>query len=280
MLLYTVRYRCDTNIITSTRYSIQQKLVVFVACFFLYALWLACLLACLPFCCFAIAANTRFVPLCPPCSLHKRIMSKLSTEDRATLLQKTKTMMELERTLTATLEKVEPWLLQNAKRQLPNQPRVRPIPTTMEEVERILAVARVWATRTSAPAGWNPAAPVVGFSTPNPLPHQLRGGALAALQLDRARQAERLQKRQRKHAQEEAFIKAEQVEDGKGKDLQQQRQDAKAVEKRSKKDLPSQQPQMTQARAPGVTTTSTKPQVDVSMNLSDSSGSSDEDDDS
>lgn len=198
------------------------------------------------------------------------------SEDRAALLQKTKTMIELERSLTATLEQVEPWLLQNAKRQLPNQPRVRPIPTTMEEVERILAVARVLATRTSAPVRWNPAAPVVGFSTPNPMPHQLRGGALAALQLDRARQTERLKKRQRK--QEEALNKAGHVKEEESKEQQQQQE---VPAEPSKKDLPSHLPQATHARAPGVTTTtiSAKPQVDVSMNLSDSSSSSDEEDD-
>ena len=207
----------------------------------------------------------------------------LTPKDRAALLQKTKAMIALERSLTATLEKVEPWLVRNSKKQLPNQPRVRPIPTTMEEVEHILAVARVLATRTSAPAGWNPAAPVVGFGTPNPLPHQLRGGALAALQLDRARQAERLRKRN--HAEAEAlYHKTEHVDDedeekGKEKEQPQQVQDAKEVEKRAKMNLPSQQPQTTQARPPGVTTTSTMSQVDVSMNLSDSSSSSDEDDD-
>lgn len=180
--------------------------------------------------------------------------------DRATLLEKTKTIMELERSLTKTLDKVEPWLLQNSKRQLPNRPRVRPIPTTMEEAERVLAVARVLASRTSAPAGWNPAAPVMGFSTPNPLPHQLRGGALAALQLDRARQTERLRKRQR--AEEEAKAEEKVVED-----KQQEVQP-------SKKDPPLQQPQQAPLRAPGATAK----RVDVSMNLSDSSSSDEEDD--
>lgn len=193
----------------------------------------------------------------------------LSITDRAALLKKTKTMMELERSLTATLDKVEPWLVHNA--QLPNRPRVRPIPKTMQEAERVLAVARVLASRTSAPAGWNPAAPVVGFSTPNPLPHQLRGGALAALQLDRARQSERLGKRQRKQAEEEALHKIAKVEHDK-EELQQQ------TVQHSKKDPPLQQPlQKEVPRAPGATTM--KPQVDVSMNLSDSSSSSDDDDD-
>jgi hypothetical protein len=35
---------------------------------------------------------------------------------------------------------------------------------------------------------WNPTLPVIGFATPNPLPHQLRGGALGAMQLKMARE--------------------------------------------------------------------------------------------
>jgi hypothetical protein len=195
----------------------------------------------------------------------------MTPDDSAVVLQNTKTMMELERSLTATLEKVEPWLPQNSHRQLPTQPRVRPIPTSMEEVERVLAVARAWATRTSAPVGWNPSAPVVGFRTPNPLPHQLRGGALAALQLERARQTERLRKR--KHAAEAVEAAVEKMEE------EEEERDPKRKEinqGQSKKEVPVrllQQP----ARAPSGTVANQKPQMEVSMNLSDSS-SDDEDD--
>jgi hypothetical protein len=128
------------------------------------------------------------------------------------LLEKAQALIAIERSLTATLEKVEPWLTSNntPKTTLSSQgqhhfsKRVRPIPTTMDQVEKVLAVSRNFASRTSAPAGWNPMAPVVGFSTPNPLPHQLRGGALAALQLERARQAEEDKKRRRQEVEEEA----------------------------------------------------------------------------
>ena len=114
------------------------------------------------------------------------------------LLSKAQAMVDIEQSLTATLEKVEPWLLSATTTAIdPNRPRVRPIPQTMDQVQKILSVARNFASRTSAPPEWNPAAPVVGFSTPNPLPHQLRGGALATLQLERARQAERDRKRKR-----------------------------------------------------------------------------------
>mmetsp|Transcript_17540 Transcript_17540/g.20228 ORF Transcript_17540/g.20228 Transcript_17540/m.20228 type:complete len:243 (+) Transcript_17540:77-805(+) len=67
-------------------------------------------------------------------------------------------------------------------------------PQTMEEVQNVLSMARSLSSRTSAAAGWNPMLPVVTFATPNPLPHQLRGGALGAMQLQMARR-ERQQKR-------------------------------------------------------------------------------------
>jgi hypothetical protein len=123
--------------------------------------------------------------------------------EKAALLKKAQAMIELERSLTATIEKVEPWLPNcNAASNTSSRPRVRPLPTSMEQVDVILAVARNWAARTSAPAGWNPAAPVMGFTTPNPMPHQLRGGALAGMQLERARQGERDKKRQRLEQQQ------------------------------------------------------------------------------
>lgn len=134
-------------------------------------------------------------------------------ENELEILKKVRAMMEVEIALTATIEKVEPWLTSSTRSPplLPHgdRPRVRPLPTTMDQVDRVLAVARNFASRTSAPAGWNPNAPVVGFSTPNPMPHQLRGGALAALQLERARQAERERKRQRQLEKEESTRKQE-----------------------------------------------------------------------
>jgi hypothetical protein len=129
--------------------------------------------------------------------------SSESAAEKAALLKKAQAMIELEQSLTATIEKVEPWLPNaNAASNASSLPRVRPLPTSMEQVDVILAVARNWAARTSAPAGWNPAAPVMGFTTPNPMPHQLRGGALAGMQLERARQGERDKKRQRLEQQQ------------------------------------------------------------------------------
>jgi hypothetical protein len=205
------------------------------------------------------------------------------------LLEKTQAMIELEKTLTETLEKVEPWL-PNQTGHHPNRPRVRPIPTNMEEAKSILAVARTLASRTSAPAGWNPNAPVVGFSTPSPLPHQLRGGALAALQLERARQAERDTKRQRIQQQEEASAKkaadiemAEAAPEQPEDDNTTTNRDPKRREVmshehqigRTKLDLARVSQQQAQQRA-RVTAQPTQ-QMDVSMNLSESSSEEDDD---
>ena len=135
-----------------------------------------------------------------------------STAADLELLEKTQALVAAERSLTLTMEKVEPWLTSSISGKLAGdnsnpghfKKRVRPIPTSMDQVKQVLAVSRNFASRTSAPAGWNPNAPVVGFSTPNPLPHQLRGGSLAALQLERARQAEIDKKRKRQEEEEQA----------------------------------------------------------------------------
>ena len=124
------------------------------------------------------------------------------------LLSKMQKMIEVEQKLSRTMRKVEPWLENKSKTTLGNRPRVRPIPKDMETVEKILAVARNLSSRTSAPAGWNSNAPVMGFTTPSPLPHQLRGGVLASMQLDRARQSERDRKRQQKEDEEKAAADA------------------------------------------------------------------------
>lgn len=110
----------------------------------------------------------------------------------SSLLDKMQALIMTERDLTDALEQAEPWLSSCT-----NTP-VRPLPSSMAQVEQVLALARNLSARTSAPAGWNPQAPVTGFATPNPLPHQLRGGALGTLQLERARAA----KRQRQAEQE------------------------------------------------------------------------------
>lgn len=125
----------------------------------------------------------------------------------STLLEKLQALTSVERSLTEALEEAEPWLSSST-----NTP-VRPLPTSMDQVHQILAVARNLSGRTSAPAGWNPQAPVVGFATPNPLPHQLRGGALGTLQLERARAAQDSTSLKRKREIEEKELEKMQVED-------------------------------------------------------------------
>jgi Vitamin-D-receptor interacting Mediator subunit 4 len=121
------------------------------------------------------------------------------SDDMVILLSKTREVIQIEKALTRTLEKVEPWL-HDAKVN-PHRKRVRPVPTCMKEAETILQVARSLSSRTSAPAGWTPVAPITNFATPNPLPNQLRGGALATLQLERAKKAESDKKKEHKKAE-------------------------------------------------------------------------------
>ena len=108
-------------------------------------------------------------------------------------------LIKVERALTEALEEAEPWLMSTS-----TTSSVRPLPQSLEQAEQVLATARNLSSRTSAPAGWNPQAPVIGFATPNPLPHQLRGGALGTLQLQRARDG----KRKRLEAEKQAQVAA------------------------------------------------------------------------
>mmetsp|Transcript_26206 Transcript_26206/g.33577 ORF Transcript_26206/g.33577 Transcript_26206/m.33577 type:complete len:232 (+) Transcript_26206:146-841(+) len=108
------------------------------------------------------------------------------------LLDHVRSLVEAERALTDAIETTTPLLQQNTMSSsiLSSQsdPPLLPTPRNIEEVKTILAVARTYSLRTSAPPMWNPNLPVIGFATPNPLPHQLRGGALGAMQLKMARE--------------------------------------------------------------------------------------------
>lgn len=168
--------------------------------------------------------------------------------ESATSINRVQKLVELERSLTAVIEKAEPWLPGG---------EARPLPSTMEEVEHVFHLARNLSSRTSAPSGWNPQAPVIGFSTPNPLPHQLRGGALGALQLDMTR----------KHQQE---VKQEQIERKRERE-----EKAKAKEESSRKVARPMRPvaaRQGQQQRP-------QPVMNADMNLSDDSSSSEEEDD-
>jgi hypothetical protein len=202
----------------------------------------------------------------------------MSTSQSTSVLETTQKLIEVERSLTSILERVEPWLPHNTTN--PSawhayRKRVRPIPTSMDQVEQILAVARNYSSRTSAPAGWHPSAPVVGFSTPNPLPHQLRGGALAGLELERARQEERSQKRKRQAAEEEEQAKAKkaaEVESKKSEEPKDSEPYGKPVSAKTAPDLGQATLRRTSAARPA-------PQaLQTTMNLSDSSSEEDESD--
>uniref|UniRef100_A0A7S3DWH2 Mediator complex subunit 4 n=1 Tax=Entomoneis paludosa TaxID=265537 RepID=A0A7S3DWH2_9STRA len=215
----------------------------------------------------------------------------MSSEKSLELLERTRKVMKAEQKLTALLEKVEPWIAaapghhsSTIRDHYGN--RVRPIPTNMDQVEVILAMARNWASKTSAPAGWDPSAPVIGFATPNPLPHQLRGGALAALQLERAttqkyRESQQRQEEQeskaRKLAQEEQAAKQqkqqemEQKKGGEAADALNPKKRMRPGDETVRRPPPPPQQQRPQQRAPSAEA--------VTMNLSDSSSEEDDDDD-
>lgn len=112
------------------------------------------------------------------------------------LLDHVRTLVEAEQGLTEALEKSLPLLSHSSHHHHDNmlsssqqsESPLLPTPRNAAEVPTILAVARAYSLRTSAPPMWNPNLPVIGFATPNPLPHQLRGGALGAMQLKMARE--------------------------------------------------------------------------------------------
>ena len=204
------------------------------------------------------------------------------------LLEQTQKLIYAEKRLTKLLRQSEPWLPNAVPH--PHRQRVRPIPSTMDQVESILALARKYAAQTSAPAGWNPQAPVVGFCTPSPLPNQLRAGNLAALQLERA-QAER--KRQREQATQQKLAAAAAKEEAEAAaaaakstvsegtstdEPDSKRREVKFQDKHVERvpTAASQRPGATAVAA--ATTAPQKPVVD-SMNLSDSSDDDDSDDD-
>lgn len=118
-----------------------------------------------------------------------------------TLLDHIRALVEAERGLTDVIERTAPLLPHSLSSTMSSsshiEPPLLPTPRTIDEVPTILAVARAYAHRTSAPPMWDPSLPVIGFATPNPLPHQLRGGALGAMQLKLAREEKKRRIQQR-----------------------------------------------------------------------------------
>ena len=202
-----------------------------------------------------------------------------SREKMLALLEKVQALIDVEKALTASIEKVEPWLVHQTTitttMSVVDQPRVRPIPTTLVEAVNVLSVARNWASRTSAPAGWTPNAPVVGFSTPNPMPHQLRGGALATLQLERAKQAETTKKRQKMEERKAAAAVASITMEQQQGDVVDPADPGATLDQhpRSAKTIVHVQQEPSRPERP------IRPKQEVSMNLSESSSSEAEDDD-
>ncbi|KAI2501668.1 hypothetical protein MHU86_12792 [Fragilaria crotonensis] len=157
-------------------------------------------------------------------------MSQLQDGDLL-LLNQVQTLVELERSLTEAMDLAAPWLPGGKARPLPSSSSTSTNTNTKSDamsddndhdhdnnnttdVYKILSVARNLSSRTSAPVGWNPQAPVIGFTTPNPMPHQLRGGALGALQLELARTQQKEAKREqleRKREREEAKRKEDET---------------------------------------------------------------------
>ncbi len=111
------------------------------------------------------------------------IMNSTSSSSQISLLSCVQSLVKLELSLTKSISSTKPLL-------------DLPTPHSMEQVNTILSLAKTYSTRTSAPPGWNPNLPVIHFSTPNPLPHQLRQGALGAMELNQVKE-ERLAKRRK-----------------------------------------------------------------------------------
>ncbi|GFH57957.1 hypothetical protein CTEN210_14433 [Chaetoceros tenuissimus] len=174
--------------------------------------------------------------------------------DSSSLLSCVKDLVQVEMSLTEILETTKP-LLGLAT------------PKNMSEVNSILSLARTYSTRTSAPPGWNPNLPVIHFSTPNPLPHQLRQGALGAMELNLVKE-ERMAKR-RKMEQELLNKKAE----------EEQRRNAEANKNNidpKKMEVINMDNKVVDRKMAG---RKQEPKVaSFSMNLSDSDDSSSEDD--
>jgi hypothetical protein len=224
------------------------------------------------------------------------------------LLDHVRTLVEAERALTDAIEESAPLLQNNTMSSsiLSSQsdPPLLPTPRNIEEVKTILAVARAYSLRTSAPPMWNPNLPVIGFATPNPLPHQLRGGALGAMQLKMAREeknrkikeaADNLREKERRdkmeEEEEENEISKKESEDGMDVDEAEEGADEAvaqaeamaAMDPKKQEMIGKQKRRMEQVAANGQnkqTTADMQAKKEAAnMNLSDSS-SSEEDSDS
>eukprot|EP00956_Cyclotella_meneghiniana_P012594 scaffold17892_cov52-Cyclotella_meneghiniana.AAC.6 len=119
--------------------------------------------------------------------------STSSKSNKALLLSHIRSLVHIEQSLTSALTTTQPLLNKRPASSVilsnnaSSSSSLLPLPQK-SQITTILSTASNYATRTSAPPMWNSNHPVVGFATPNPLPHQLRGGALGGMQLMCARE--------------------------------------------------------------------------------------------
>ena len=215
-----------------------------------------------------------------------------------TLIDHVRALVEVERGLSDALERTGPLLSSQASANTSvvmaptlNAAPLLPTPRNEEEVQTILAVARAYSLRTSAPPMWSPQLPVIGFATPNPLPHQLRGGQLGALQMQMAREERNKMQVAREERERERLAR---LEEEKKKDDDAMDIDAGGSDRKRKRDEEaSDVKQSVSKQVPVVKASDDKPRVQIhrerlsteeyqkkkdaaNMNLSDSSSSDEE----
>ena len=219
-----------------------------------------------------------------------------------TLLDHVRTLVEVERGLSDALEQTQHLLSNQASANTSvvmaptlNAAPLLPTPRNEKEVQTILAVARAYSLRTSAPPMWNPQLPVIGFATPNPLPHQLRGGQLGALQMQMAREERNRMQMAREERERERLARLEEAKKkGNGDAMDVEYADVSSVRKRKRdeeasdvKESASKQvtvvkasddkPRAVQTHRKKLSTEEYKKKKDAAnMNLSDSSSEEEE----
>lgn len=208
--------------------------------------------------------------------------SKTSNSTDQTPLQYIRSLVHAEKSLTLALTTTKPLLNRPCSSILnDNSTPLLPLPLK-SQVDTILALASTYSTRTSAPPNWNSNLPVVGFATPNPLPHQLRGGALGGMQLKLARQELRAKElarveREKRKQQQEIVKDVEEVQEVDMAEKRKREDDepAKATSAKKNEMIERQKRQSEQVILDK--STSVNKEV-VDMNLSDSSSDESDDD--
>jgi len=136
-------------------------------------------------------------------------------------------------------------------------------PRSSSDIKEILALAHTYASRLSAPVGWD-GMMTVGFATPAPLPHQLRAGNVGGLQL-------RLAIKEKEAAALAARLKESEIEGG----GVEEKRVSLAKDKRQLDSAKSGDAH--QAQKAKIPKRSPRQAIVTSMNLSDSDDSSNDD---